>query len=548
MEFGRIPLDDAEGALLAHAVKLPQGPFRKGRVLSAADITALRDAGIHDVVVARPGADDDGEDWAAARVATAATGAHLVASAAFTGRVNLFATVPGLVLIDVSRLHALNLVNEAVTIATLPAFAVVEPRQMVATIKVIPFAVPRTVVDRCAAEAAAGPPLIRIAPFQSLSCSLVQTRLDGTKSAMLDKTTAVTRNRLAALGCRLDQEFRVAHERDALARVIADVRLTGSDLVLIAGASAITDRRDVVPAAIEQAGGQVRHFGMPVDPGNLLLLADLPVPEPRAARAWIPVLGLPGCARSPTTNGLDWVLERLAAGLTVTSHDICLMGLGGLLSESQSRPLPRAEATPKVPSAPRIAAIVLAAGQSRRMRGPNKLLIDVGGTPMVARVVEAALASQAAPVIVVTGHQQSAVTAALAGRAVTLVHNPAFADGLSTSLGAGVAALPEDIDGVCICLGDMPTVPAVVLSRLIAAYNPVEGRTICVPTFDGQRGNPVLWDRRFFAAMQELRGDSGARHLIDAYRDQVCEVSVDDNQILFDIDTPESYADVLSRH
>ena len=170
----------------------------------------------------------------------------------------------------------------------------------------------------------------------------------------------------------------------------------------------------------------------------------------------------------------------------------------------------------------------------------NKLLAPIDGVPMIARTVDAALASQASPVIVVTGHEAEHVSAALAGRAVTLVHNPDFSGGLSTSLKAGLAALPDTADAALICLGDMPLVTADELDRLIGAYAPVEGRAIVVPTRDGKRGNPVLWDRRFFPEMARVAGDVGARHLIGENAELVAEVEMDRPGILVDIDTPEA--------
>ena len=162
---------------------------------------------------------------------------------------------------------------------------------------------------------------------------------------------------------------------------------------------------------------------------------------------------------------------------------------------------------------------MLAAGRSSRMGAANKLLTEVDGMPMVRRAVEAATASHARPVIVVTGNEQGKVQAALRGCKATFVHNPRFAEGMSTSLQAGLAALPANVDGALVCLGDMPLVTAAALDRLIAAFNPLEGRAICVPTWNGKRGNPVLWDRRFFAAMADLAGDVGAKHLIGEHAD-----------------------------
>jgi molybdenum cofactor cytidylyltransferase len=292
----------------------------------------------------------------------------------------------------------------------------------------------------------------------------------------------------------------------------------------------------VVPAAVERAGGWIERLGMPVDPGNLLMLGQLD---------GAPFLGLPGCVRSPKLNGFDWVLPRLIADLPVTRHDIVRMGVGGLLKEIPSRPQPRAGATPaSVPRAPRIGALVLAAGRSTRMGSANKLLAEVEGAPMVIRAVDAALASQAAKVVVVTGHDAERVATAIAGRKVTVMHNSDYATGMSTSLHRGLAAFDEGVDGVIVCLADMPRIAAATLDRLIAAFDPVEGRAICVPTWNGKRGNPVLWAKRFFPEMAEIHGDTGARHLIGEHGDLVCEVAMADDAVLIDVDTPDALAAV----
>jgi molybdenum cofactor cytidylyltransferase len=299
--------------------------------------------------------------------------------------------------------------------------------------------------------------------------------------------------------------------------------------VIVFGASAIADKRDVIPAAVETVGGKVEHFGMPVDPGNLLLIADA---QGR------PVLGAPGCARSPKENGFDWVLARLLCALPVTRADITGMGVGGLLMEIVTRPQPRsAEETVKR----RVAAIVLAAGRSTRMGGPNKLLAEIGGKPLVRIAAQEALSSRARPVIVVTGHQHERVEAVVKGLPVMIVHNPDFADGLSTSLKAGIAAVPPDVDGAIVCLGDMPQVDAALIDRLIAAFDPERGALVVVPTIEGKRGNPVVWSRRFFSALATLDGDVGARHLIANYPEAVSEVAFSNRAALVDVDTPEAF-------
>jgi molybdenum cofactor cytidylyltransferase len=317
-----------------------------------------------------------------------------------------------------------------------------------------------------------------------------------------------------------------------VSEAIARAADAGHDPVLVFAASAIVDRGDVVPTALVQAGGTITRLGMPVDPGNLLLLG---------ARGTTTVIGIPSCAASPKLNGFDWVLDRALAGLAVTSRDVADMGVGGLLKEIPTRPQPR-DLPPQDAGrrAPKLACLVLAAGRSTRMGANNKLLEDFSGKPIVRHVVEAASASTAAQVVVVTGHQSEAVRAALAGLDVVCVDNPDYASGLAGSLRVGLAALPSNIDGAFVALGDMPEITAEHLNRLAAAFAPKENRAIVAPVRHGKRGNPVLWGAQFFAEMRAATGDTGAKHLIGMYADQVAEVDLSTDAVLNDIDTPEA--------
>jgi len=188
-----------------------------------------------------------------------------------------------------------------------------------------------------------------------------------------------------------------------------------------------------------------------------------------------------------------------------------------------------------------VAALILAAGRSERMGGVNKLVATIGGKPLVRFVAEAALASRAAPVTVVTGHDAAAVGAALTGLDVALVHNPHYAQGLSTSLAAGIAALPEDADGAIVLLGDMPRIDAATIDRLIAALNPEQGIHIVVPTCGGERGNPVVWSAAYFDRLTTVTGDAGGRRLIAANGPAVAQVECGP-AVAVDVDTPEALA------
>jgi molybdenum cofactor cytidylyltransferase len=531
MKFASFPTAEAEGAILAHGIAAPGIGFKKGRILSAADVTALQAANVASVMAARLESGDVGEDDAARRIGQALRGHHTTLSSATTGRTNVYAAEAGLVTLDAARIDAINAVHESITIATLAPFERVEPRQMLATVKIIPFAAPDWAVKRV--EELASPRPIAVAPFRPRSMALISTALPGMKASLLDKNRAVLAARAESLGSRIASENRCAHETDAVSAALKESLSSEPDLVLVFGASATTDRADAVPAGIAAAGGTIEHFGMPVDPGNLLLLARIGTTA---------VIGLPGCARSPKLNGFDFVLQRLCAGIPVTPSAIAAMGVGGLLKEIPTRPQPRDRQLAKPQRVPKIAAIVLAAGKSTRMGGTNKLLMNLHGKPMVARTVANIAKSAAQPIIVVTGNDGEKIGHALQGLPVSFAANPRYAEGLSTSLKAGLAALPEGIDGVLVCLADMPAVTPAAIAKLVAAFNPVEGRAIVVPVFEGKRGNPVLFAEAYVAEMRGADGDTGARALLSAHAEAVYEVEMDDAGVLADADTPAAFA------
>jgi molybdenum cofactor cytidylyltransferase len=530
MKFGAVAPREARGATAVHTIRKGELVLKKGTLIGDAEAQALEAAGIAAIVVARLEPGDIGEDEAAAELAAAVAGEGIHVDRAFTGRANLFARTAGVLVLDKDAIDRLNRIDEAITLATLPAFRPVVAGEMIATVKIIPFALPGAARD--AALRAIERPLLRIAPYKVRKVGIVSTMLPGLAPRVIDKTLKVTADRLVPSGASIVAERRVAHDEGALARALDEVLKSGSELVIVFGASAIADRRDVIPAALERVGGTVEHLGMPVDPGNLLMVGSA------NGRA---VIGAPGCARSPKENGFDWVLTRLLAGLPVSHEDITALGVGGLLMEIVTRPQPREEPDA---AAHKIAAVVLAAGRSSRMGGPNKLLAEIAGRPLVRIVAEAVLASKARPVVVVTGHQRERVEAVLAGMPVTFVHNPNYANGLGTSLRAGVAALPPNIDGAIVCLGDMPQVDAALIDRLSAALDPDKGALVVVPTIKGRRGNPVVWSKRFFPDLTAIEGDVGARHLIGRYAEAVVEVPVEGRAAFTDVDTPEALAAV----
>jgi molybdenum cofactor cytidylyltransferase len=532
MIFGEFRCEEAEGVTLAHTLNLGAKTLKKGRVLGADDIVLLKQAGIERITGARMGEGDLDENAGAAAIAALLVGPNAETRKPYTGRCNLHASARGVLRVDAARIDALNELDEAIAVGTLPDYALARLGQVLATIKIIPFAVTRELVERCRAIAAGGP-LLRLAPLAPRRAALILGELPGMKENVFRGTVTATRNRLEGLGSRLALVLRCRHERREYEAKLREALAAGCDLLLVAGATVTKDRRDVVPAAVVAAGGTIEHFGMPVEPGNMLLLAHI---------GEVPVLVLPGCARSRRSNGLDWALQRLLAGLPLGRAEIMRMGVGGLIRsplEPEDEEEGEVESVPAVPAGTaNVAALVLAAGQSSRMGGTNKLLAGVDGVPMLLRAVNAALASKASSVTVVLGHEAERAEALLAGRRVNFVRNPDFAEGMSTSLRAGIAALPAEVEAAVVLLADMPRVSAVHVDRLIDAFE-AQRPAIVVPQRNGRRGNPILWPRAFFAAMQNVAGDQGARGVLEANAGRIRFVDIDDDAIHADVDTPD---------
>ena len=523
MRFARVPPTTAEGALLAHGLRAGGARFEKGRRLTAADIETMRAAGVIDIAVAFLTADDLPENDAAARVAGALCGDNLRAGKALSGRVNLFATARGVLSFDAAALTRLNLIDPAIAVAAAAPCRRVEEGEMTATIKIIPFAVARAVVEEATIAGAS----LRVAPYRMRDAVLLQTTIDSTKESVLAKTRRVTEARLAAVGIEIVREIRLPHRREAIAAALHDLRPAAPDLILLAGAVAVGDENDEAPAGIRDGGGAIERVGMPVDPGNLLVLG-------RLENAVCVVL--PGCAKSPQAGGFDLLLPRLAAGLPVSAADVAALGAGGLLREIVDRPRrrrAREEAT--------IGAVVLAAGLSSRFGGANKLLADFRGRPLAEWCASAVARARAAGVfadaVAVVGRDAEATGALFAREGARVVCNENYHDGLASSLACGLRALTAECDAALILLADMPLVAAADIQKIVAAFDAAAGLDIAIPTYQGKRGNPVMLGRRHFDSLCRLRGDAGARAIFGAHAESVIEVECDEG-VLRDWDSP----------
>ncbi len=522
MRFGPLDVSSARGAILAHAVNVGKGRLKKGKLLDEADIETLLMAGVKTVIAARLEADDVAENHAAELIADKLKSGHICVEAAFTGRVNLFAKQAGVLQVDADLITRINQIDPGITVATLSQFSPVKKGRMVATVKIIPFAVAQSSVDEVIALVE-GKNALQFHAFNPKRIGLIATSLPVLKQSTMDKTRNILADRLVASGSSIVEELRIEHNVGAVSSAILALK-DNCDLIVLFGASAITDIEDVIPSGLVQAGGRIEHFGMPVDPGNLLLLG---------AMDDLPIIGAPGCARSPRENGFDWILQRLLADISVSREDIEGMGVGGLLMEIHSRPQPRQQTSAK--KGP-VHALVLAAGQSRRMGPSNKLLAEINDKSLVRKVVETALESEISGVTVITGHEAERVKGELAGLDVKFAHNEDFASGLASSLRCGVRALLQDCSAALVLLADMPHITGSMINQMIATFESGEPSTIIQAASSGKRGNPVLWSSQYFDELCEISGDVGARHLIGKYSDQVIAVELGEAAAL-DIDT-----------
>lgn len=323
MQFGAVPVAEAEGAILAHSQAVAGGRLKKGLVLTGEHLHQLREAGLSHVVVARLGPDDIGEDAAAMRLGAALAGPGLRLARATGGRANLYAQTPGVLEVARARINALNQVEAMITLATLPEWAETRADGLVATVKIIAYGVAKRALEQACALA---PGALVLHRPRRQSATLIQTGMPG---VLIDKGRRALAGRLTRFDARLDAHRLVAHQVAPLADAL---RAATGDVLFILTASATSDIADVAPQALRLAGGRVIHFGMPVDPGNLLFVGEL---------SGRPVIGLPGCARSPALNGADWAIARILCGLSLTGTDIAAMGVGGLLKEMPTRPQPR---------------------------------------------------------------------------------------------------------------------------------------------------------------------------------------------------------------
>ena len=327
MIFGAVPIRQAKGGILAHSISLKDRRLRKGITLGDEDIERLEASGLREVVVARLEANDVQENQAAADLAKALVPDSVVAglerTAAFTGRVNLVATGPGVVVQDIERLIALNSIDPMISFATVSNYQQMHKGGLVGTIKIISYAVNE---EKLRSACALGAAAVKLMPPKLKTASLLVSQNGNRRD---DKGISAIQARLEALDINLEKVMTTDHDLEQMTNALGSL---SSDLLLVLTSSATSDLNDIAPSAVRAVGGRIDRFGIPVDPGNLLFLGHIKTR---------PVIGFPGCVRSPALNGADWVLSRIACGVSIDDASFAQMAVGGLLKEIPTRPQPR---------------------------------------------------------------------------------------------------------------------------------------------------------------------------------------------------------------
>ena len=521
------------GSVIAQTYNLPGKTISKGTFVTSEIVDYFKEGEVQNMICAVPDNGDIHEDEAANIISNAIDRSHIYIESASTGRVNFKSRSLCLVRYKRDLIKKVNLVDESI------AFSIVEHNQLlakndlIATLKIIPFFTQKKYVDQVISILDKNE-LFKTHSLNKKEVSLIQTSFEWQKKSMFKATSNVTRNRLEALDCSLNEEKLIRHDYKVLCSEIRSSIKSGIDILLISGASAITDRSDYIPKAILSEGGEIIQYGLAVDPGNLLLVGKI---------GKTTIIGMPGCARSPKLNGFDWVLQLLMADIPVVKEELAEMGAGGLLMEIASRPLPRALAKNVNKQEKKIMGVILAAGNSTRMGKDNKLLRNIGDAPLIRNLAIEILKSDLDSCSIVLGYQSDKVADVIKDLNVNLILNPLWKEGQASSLRAAINTLDSTYSDLLIMLGDLPGIKSSHINSIIEEHLLTDNRKskITIPSFKGQKGNPVIWGRSFFHDLSNLEGDVGGRTLFSEHPAAINILEMNDPWVVKDADTPEDF-------
>ena len=530
MKIFQKKIEDSCGYLLMHSVFLKDGRLRKGKIIDQDDIYVMKSSEIEMVYVGEYEQDDIPENDASSQIAKAIAMDEFLISPTLSGKTNITVSSDGLIEIDEDNVTKLNNLSPNVAISTLNNHDVIYRGDHILSVKIISYAISSLHLEKIISFLKKNR-IIKLKAFKSMRIGVIYTTSKNEKQSLIEKTKKSIKSRISDYNSTIMDERIISHDYMTIKENVDQLKDSNINCILLFLSTSISDVNDIVPSVIDELGGEIKSFGMPVDPGNLTLNGKIQS---------VDIVVAAGSARSDSLNGLDWHLNCIHAGIEVTQDMVNSLGVGGLLKDIdfaiKRKRVSKAIDTKKS----NIAAVVLCAGESKRMGKKNKLLLQVEGKSLIKNYIEKISKSNVSEIVIVTGHQSDEIAKELDGYDLKFIHNEKYKEGMSTSLNTGINSLSDNINAAIICLPDMPMIGIYEINKLIEYYNPSIGNEICIATYNDQRGNPVLWDRKYFKKLMQIKGDKGGRYLLPKFLDKSVEVKLGE-AVTFDVDNETSF-------
>ena len=523
-------IQEAFGYLLMHSVFLKDGRIRKGKIIDKDDIAMMESSAIAKVHVGELEDDDISENYASGLIAKAIATNQFAISPTLSGKTNITSTADGLIEIDEGNVTKLNNLSPNIAVSTLNNHDVVYRGDHTVSVKIISFAISSYDLNKIINFLKRNS-IVKLKKFKSMRFGVIYTIAKNEKRSLIEKTKKSIMSRISDYNSTIMDERVLPHDYASIKNNVVELLESNINCILLFLSTSITDVNDIVPTVINDLGGEIKSFGMPVDPGNLTLSGKIND---------IDIIVAAGSARSDSLNGFDWHLNCAHANIEVNQKMVNSLGVGGLLKDIDFAVKRKRVSKTIDTKKSNIAAVVLCAGESKRMGNKNKLLLEVAGKSLIKNYIDNISKSNVSEIVIVTGHQSIEIEKELDGYEVKFIHNDRYREGMSTSLNTGINSLSKNINAAIICLPDMPMIGIYEINKLIEYYNPKIGNEICIATYNDQRGNPVLWDKKYFKKLMQITGDKGGRYLLPKFLEQSVEVKLGE-AVAFDVDNESSY-------
>ena len=523
-------IQETFGCLLMHSVFLEDGRIRKGKIIDKNDIAMMERSDIEKVQVGELEDDDIGENAASGLIAKAIATNQFSVSPTLSGKTNITSIADGLIEIDEGNVTKLNNLSPNIAVSTLNNHDVVYRGDHTVSVKIISFVISSSDLDKILNFLKKNK-IVKLKKFKSMRFGVIYTIAKNEKRSLIEKTKKSIMSRIGNYNSTIMDERVLPHNSASIKNNVVELLENNINCILLFLSTSVTDVNDIVPTVINDLGGKINSFGMPVDPGNLTLSGKIND---------VDIIVAAGSARSDSLNGFDWHLNCLHANIEVSQEMVNSLGVGGLLKDIDFAVKRKRVSKTIDTKKSNIAAVVLCAGESKRMGNRNKLLLKVAGKSLIKNYIDNISKSNVSEIVIVTGYQSIEIERELEGYDVKFIHNEKYREGMSTSLNTGINSLSKNINAAIICLPDMPMIGIYEINKLIEYYNPKIGNEICIATYNDQRGNPVLWDRKYFKKLMQIKGDKGGRYLLPKFLEQSVEVVLGE-AVAFDVDNESSY-------